>query len=152
MTGVMMEPTNMPPTKKRARSPEADELSSARQSPSIQIHQNRLVKRRWRGPPDNRIKALEKLERGRRCEVVYQNPTHKPNPPHAPQINAPPPVTSPLRCSPGPTVPHSPPLQPEGGAEYDPEGFNFSTSPVSSHVLGLCSESSGKVGRLCNVE
>jgi len=128
----------MPPTKKRARSPEPDQLSSTRQRTSIRIHQNRLVKRRWRGPPDDRIKAIEKLERGRRVEVVFQNTAYKPNPARAPQVNtrvhrtAPAPVTSPLRRSPGPAAPHSPPSLPEGGIEYEPDSFNI--SPVSSHV------------------
>ena len=48
---------NMPPTKKRARSPEGDGLSPARQSTLIRIHQNAPIKRRWRGPKDDRIKA-----------------------------------------------------------------------------------------------
>jgi len=134
----MTEPTNMPPTKKRARSPDVDRLSSTRQSTSIPIHQNRLVKTRWRGPHDDRIRALKKLERSRRCEVAYQDPAYTSNTAHAPQINAhvhrtaPAHATSPLQHSPGPAVPHSPPSLPEGGDEYGLESFN--DSPVSSHV------------------
>jgi hypothetical protein len=128
----------MPPTKKRARSPEVDRLSSIRQITSTSIHQNRLVKSRWRGPYDDRIKALQKLERSRRCEVAFQNPACTSNTAHALQVNtrvhrtAPAHATSPLQHSPGPAVPHSPPSLPAGGEEYGLEGFNH--SPVSSHV------------------
>jgi hypothetical protein len=144
----------MPPTKKRARSPEVDHPSSASQSTSLPTHQNRLVKRRWRGPDDDRIKALQKLERRRRCKVAFQNTTYEPNTAHAPQINtrihhtAATPVTSPLQRSPGPAVPHSPLSLPTGGDEYDPESFNG--SPVFSHVplgSGLRTASSGRDNR-----
>jgi hypothetical protein len=144
----------MPPTKKRARSPEVDLLSSTSQSTSILTYQNRLVKSRCRGPFDDRLKAVRKLERSRRCEVAFQNTAYKTNTPHAPQINTrmhhtvPAPVTSPLQRSPGLAVSHSPPSLPAGGEEYGPECFNG--SPVSSHVplgSGLLTASSGRDNR-----
>ena len=141
----------MPPTKKRARSPEVALLSSTSQSTSISTRKNRLVRSRWRGPDDDRIKALKKVERSRRCEVAFQNMDYEPNTAHAPQINTrthrtvPAPITSPLQRSPGPVVPHSPPSLPAGGDEYGLEGFNG--SPVSSPVplgSGLLTASSGR--------
>ena len=128
----------MPPTKKCARSPEVDRLSSTRQSTLVQIHEKRLVKRRWRGPKDDRLKALEKLNRSRRHEVFSYYTADRPNTTRAPQINAgvhhtaPAPVTSPLQRSPGPAVPHSPPPLPVGGDEGESEGFN--DCPVSPNV------------------
>ena len=129
---------NMPSTKKRPRSPEVGGSSSTRESTSIPTHQNGpLKKRRWRGPKDNPIKALQKLERKRRCEVFWDT-GYEPITAHAPQLNsrvhrmAPAPVKSPLQRSPGLAVPHSPPSLPEGGDEGEPENFN--DSPVSSHI------------------
>ena len=127
----------MPPTKKRARSPEVDGLSSKRQSWSNRIYQNIPVKRRWRGPKDDRIKALQKLERRRRWEV-FQDTVYKPNTTRPPQFNAhahctgPASDKSPLQHSAGPAVWHSPPSLPVGGDEDGPESFN--DYPVSSHV------------------
>ena len=144
----------MPPTKKRARSSEVDLLSSASQSTSIPTYQNRLVQSRCRGPIDDRIKVVRKLNRSRRCEIAFQNTAYKPNTAHTPQTNTrthrtvPAPVTSPLQLSPGLAVPHSPPSLPVGGEEYGPETFNG--SPVSSHVplgSGLPTASSGRDNR-----
>ena len=127
----------MPPTKKRARSPEVDAPSSKRQSWSNRIYQNAPVKRRWRGPKDDPIKALQKLER-RRCWDSFQDTVYQPNTTRPPQLNThahftgPAAVKSPLQRSPGPAVWHSPPSLPAGGNEDGPESSN--NYPVSSHV------------------
>ena len=122
----------MPSTKKRARSPEVDGLPSKRQSWSNRIYQNPPLKKRWRGPKYDRLKALEKIERKRRCPV-FQAPAYIPNTTRAPQPSTgPAPVKSPLQRCPKPAVPSSPPSLPAGGDEDGSEGF--SDSPVSSHV------------------
>ena len=129
----------MPSTKKRARSPEVHEPSSMRQSTSVQIHQYvPPKKRRYRGPKDDRLKALHKalhkLERRRRYPV-FGYTADIPVIAHAHQLNtrvrhmAPAPVESSLQSSPELAVPHSPPSLP---AEGGPESFNG--PPVSPHV------------------
>jgi hypothetical protein len=127
----------MASTKKRARSPEVDELSSTRQGSSNRVHQSATIKRRWRGPKDDRLKALQKLEHRRRSRLFCDG-GNKSNNACAPQFNArayrtaPAPITSPLQRGSGPTVPHSPPSLPTGGDEDGPNHFNY--SPPSSHV------------------
>ena len=128
---------HMPPTKKRPHSPDVDGLSSKHQSVSIRIHQNPPSQRPCRRPRDDRIKALQKLERRRRS-VVFQDTAYNPKTARAPQLNTrvhctgPGPVKSPLQRSPPLAVPHSPPSLPSGGDEDGPE--RFSESPVSSHI------------------
>ena len=68
-------------------SPEVGEPLSTRQSQStsVQTHQNAPKKRRLRGPKDDRIKALRKLERkrNRRCNSSESNtrvPVRRPAP------------------------------------------------------------------------
>lgn len=123
----------MPPTKKRAHSPDVDGSSSTRQSKLIRVAP---VKRRCRGPKEDRIKSLRKLESSRRCEV-FRYTACQPNTARAPQVDtrvhsaAPAPAPSPLQHSPGPAVPQSQPSPPTGG-EYDPGSFHG--SPVSPHV------------------
>ena len=128
----------MPPTKKRARSPEVDGLSSTRQRTSFQNYQNPLFKkRRWRGPKDDPIRALQKIERKRRAPIFWDT-GYRPNTAGVPQIDThvhrtiPAPVKSSLQRSPGPAVQHSPPSLPTGGDEGEPESFK--DSPVSSHA------------------
>ena len=127
----------MSSTKKRARSPEVDGLLSTSQSTSVQFHQNAPPKRRCRGPKDDRIKALRKLERKRRS-AVFQDTAFQSVIACAPHTNArvrhtaPAPVKSPLQCSPGLAVPHSPPSLPAEGDEGGLENFN--DSPVFPHV------------------
>ena len=129
---------NMSSTKKRARSPEVDELLSTRQSTPVQTYQNAPLKRRCRGPKDDRLKALRKLEykRNRRTNssqgTAYQLPLAR-----APQLDtrvrrtAPAPVKS--LHTPKPTVLHIPPAVP---AECDEGGLEiFNASPVRPHVL-----------------
>ena len=127
----------MPSTKKRLRSPEVDILPPTRQSMSIRTHQSAPVKRRCRGPKDDRIKALQKLKRRHRYEI-FQGFADNMNTTHVSQSNthvrcmAPASVDSPLQHSPGPAVPHSPPELPEGG--YEDEQVCFNNSPVPSNV------------------
>ena len=139
----------MPPTKKRARSPEINLLSSTSQSTSIPVNQNRLVKRRWRGPDDDRIKALQKLERSRRCKVAFQDTSYQLQIDTRVHNTVPVPLPSPLQDNPGPAALHSAPLLPAGGEDNGLEFFN--DSPVSSHVpmvgSGLLTASSGKNNR-----
>jgi hypothetical protein len=125
------------PTKKRARSPEVDGPLSTRQSTSVRIHQNAPLKRsRCRGPKDDRIKALQKLERRRRSEVFYDT-AYKLIVTRAHQINthvrptAPATAESPVQSSSG-HAGHIPPPLPAEGDEGGLEGFNG--SPVSPHV------------------
>ena len=126
----------MPSTKKRARSPEVDRLASTRQSMPVQFHQNAPPKRRCRGPKDDRIKALRKLERKRRSEV-FQDTAFQSIIACAPHLNArvrhtaPAPVKSPLQRSPGLAVPHSPSSLP---VEGDEGGLKSHGSPVLPHV------------------
>ena len=128
-------------TKKRARSPEVDGLTSTRQSTSIRIHQNTPLKRRCRGPKDDRIKALQKLRR----RIHFRDTAYEPITSRTPQLTtrvhrtAPDPVSSPLQLSPEPAALHSPPALLVGGDGDGPESFNdtpesFSDTPESSHV------------------
>jgi hypothetical protein len=127
----------MSSTKKRARSPEIDGLSSMCQGMAVQIRQNTLPKRRWRGPKDDCLKALRKLERKRRS-TVFRDTDYQPIITGAPQLNtrvrrtAPAPAKSPLQRSPGLAAPHSPPSPPAQGEEGGLESFN--DSPVVPHV------------------
>ena len=124
----------MPPTKKRAHSPEVDGLLSTRQNRLIRVAP---VKRRWRTSKDNRIKALHKLESSRRCEV-FQYTAYQPNTTCPPQVDtrvhstASAPSPSPLQHSPGPAEPQSPPSLPTEGGDYDTGSFHG--SPLSPHV------------------
>ena len=135
---VNMPLPNMPSTKKRARTPEGNGPSSTRRKRTSNNYQDpRVKKRRWRGPKDDRIRALQKAESRRRSTVYwptkYQQPTANDR-----QLNtcahhtAPAPVKPPLQHSPAPAVPHRPPSLPEEGDEYEQEIFN--NSPVSSHI------------------
>jgi hypothetical protein len=124
----------MSSTKKRACSPEVDGLLSTGQDTYVQIHQNAPPKRRWRGPKDDRIKALRKLERKRRS-AVFRDTDYQPIITPALQLNArvrrtaPAPVKSPLQRSPEPHSPPSPLAEgDEGGLE------NFNDSPLVPHV------------------
>ena len=103
---------NMSSAKKRAHSPEVDGPPSKRQSWSNRIYQKVPLKRRWRGPKDDHIKALEKLERRRnRLCGVFQDTAYIPNTTHAPQLNThvhrtdPASGKSPLQRCPKPAVP-----------------------------------------------
>jgi hypothetical protein len=125
---------NMSSTKKCTRSPEVDGLLSTGQDTYVQIHQNAPPKRRWRGPKDNRIKALRKLECKRRS-AVFRDTDYQPIITPALQLNAcvrrtaPAPVKSPLQRSPEPHSPPSPLAEgDEGGLE------NFNDSPLVPHV------------------
>jgi hypothetical protein len=130
----MTGPSTMPSTKKRPRSPEVDVLPTTRQSVPIRTHQSAPVKRRWRGPKDNRLKALQKIKRRHRYEV-FRGIAINPNPAHASQPNThvhytdPASINSPLQRSLGSAVPPSPPA---GG--YEGEQVSFNDSPVSSDV------------------
>lgn len=137
----------MPPTKKRARSPEVDGQPSRRQSTSP------LKRTRWRGPKDDRIMALRKLERKRRSKVFEYTtnmpiiaPVHQPNTP----IRDTTPVSgeSPFQNAPPRAVLHSPPSLPAGVDDNGLVGFNG--SPVSPHVpleSGVCTGSSVRDNR-----
>ena len=135
---VNMPLPNMPSTKKRARSPEVGGPSSKRRKTPNESYWNpRFKKRRWRGPMDDPIKALQKAESKRRGPVFWdpgpKNITasvHQPNTPA--HRTAPAPVKSPLQHSPEPAAPHSPPSLPVGGDEYEQEIFN--DFPVSPHI------------------
>ena len=131
---VNMPLQNMPSTKKRARSPEGSGPSSTRQKTSNSNYQEpRPKKRRWRKPKDERIKALQKAESKRRSTVYwpssYQLPTASDRELDTRAHRTAP---APVESSPEPVVPHSPPLLPEGGDEYDHDIFNG--SPVPSHI------------------
>src|SRR5882757_1400021 len=125
---------NMLSTKKRPRSPEVDELPTTCQSTSIRTHQSALVRRRWRGPKDDRIKALQKFKRRHRYEV-FRGTAEDPNLARASQPNTrvhympPASVDSSVQRSPSPAVPLSPPA---GG--YEDEQVSFNDSPVFSDV------------------
>jgi hypothetical protein len=115
---------------------------------SVQIHQNALPKRCWQGLKDNHLKALQKLEH-KCCSTVFRDTNYQPIITVAPQLNAcvcrtaPAPAKSPLQCSPGLAVLHSPPSPPTEGEEGRLENFN--DSPVVPHLLllpGLCNMSS----------
>ena len=101
-----------------------------RQSTPVQIYQNTPPKkRRCRGPKDDGIKALLKLERKRRSEVFHDT-AYKPIIAHAHHLNtrvrqtAPAPVEIPLHSSPGLAAPYSPPSLHAEGNEGGPESFN----------------------------
>ena len=137
-TGSFQNFQNMSSTKKRARSPEVDGPSSTRQIASIQNYQNPYFKkRRWQGPKDDPIKALDKSER-RRHHAVFWDTSHTQLTASDCQLNtcahrtAPVPVESPLQHSLEPAVPHSPPSLPAGGDEYGLEISN--DSPVPSDI------------------
>ena len=108
------------------------------------------MKRRWRGPKDDRIKALQTFKRRHRYEVV-QGIAENPNPARVSQPitrghrMTPPSVDSPLQCSPCPTVPRSPPA-----GDYENEQVSFDDSLVSSDVpleSGLQAASGGRNNR-----
>jgi hypothetical protein len=125
---------NMFPTKKRVRSPEVDGPLSTHQSTSIRIHQNAPLKRSCcRGPKDDRIKALQKLECRHRSKVFYHT-SNNPIVAHAHQISTCVRPTAPaiVQSSSGHPVPHPPPPLPEEGDEGGLEVSNG--SPVSPHV------------------
>ena len=129
---------NMPSTKKRARSPEVDGPLSTCQSTSVRIYQHVAPKKRYcRGPKDDCIKALRKLERKHRCEVFHDY-AYKPIIARAHQLNtrvrhtAPGPLESPPQSSPGLVVPHSLPSLLVEDYDGGPESFNI--SPISPHV------------------
>jgi hypothetical protein len=127
----------MSSTKKRVCSPEINGLSSMCQGTAVQICQNAPPKRPWQGPKDDRLKALQKLER-KHCSTVFRDTNYQPIITGAPQLNthvhrtAPAPAKSPLQRSPGLAVLHSPPLLPAQGEEGRLESFN--DSPVVPHV------------------
>lgn len=132
----------MSSSKKRARSPEVDGRPSKRQRASDRIHQQPPLRTtRWRGPKDDRMKALRNLQRKRRSEVFRYTPYIPINPPtHQPSHTTPAPGESPLQNSPGHAVTNSPPPLLAGVDDGGLEGFN--NSPVSPHVpLGLGSAS-----------
>ena len=145
---------NMPSSQKRARSPDVDGRPSKRRCEPVQIHQNSPLKRtRWRGPKDNRLKALQKLERKRRSAVFKYTP-NIPFTSTALQLNArvrhttPAPGESPLQNSPGHAVPHSPPSLPADVEYGELEGFNdFTVSPHVPLGSGLCTTSSVRNNR-----
>jgi hypothetical protein len=130
----------MSSTKKCVHSPEVSGPLSTGQDASVQIHQNALPKRHWQGPKDNCLKALQKLEH-KRCSTVFWDTNYQLIITVAPQLNAhvcctaPAPAKSPLQCSPGLAVLHSPPLPPTEGEEGGLENFN--DSPVVPHLLLL---------------
>ena len=127
----------MPSTKKRAHSPEDDRHPSKRRCPPVQAHQNPPLKRtRWRGPKDDRIKALRKLERKRHSKICHYTantpiiaPAHQPST----LVHHTTPATgeTPFQGSPGLEVPHSPPSLPE----VDYSGLeDLNNSPASPRV------------------
>ena len=130
----------MSSTKKRARSPEVGGLLPTHQRTSVQARRNAPPKICCRGPRDDRLKALLKLDNKRKRLNDPSDTPYRPNIASSPQLNtrvrrtAPVPVkSSPLRRnSPGLTVPHSPPSLP---AEYDEGGPEiFNGSPGGPHV------------------
>jgi hypothetical protein len=76
----------MSSTKKRARSPEIGELLSTRRGTLVQTYQSAPRKTRWRGPKDDRIKALQKLERKRRS-AVFSDTAYRPIITRDPQLS-----------------------------------------------------------------
>ena len=133
-TQMVRCPLNMPSTKKRARSPEADVRPSTGQSTSVQIYQSVPPKKtRWRGPKDDRLKALDKLYRKRR--YATSPCAGKPVTARARQLDTPVRRTAPAfpLQSPALAVPHSPPSLPAAGDEGGPKSSNG--PPVSPRVL-----------------
>jgi len=127
----------MSSTKKRARSPEVDELLSTPQNTLVRTHQDVPLKRRYRGPKDDRIKAIRKLERNRNRRInSSQGTAYQTTLARTPQLNtrvrrtAPAPVIS--LHTPKPTVLHIPPSVPAECDEGGPDIFN--ASPVRPHV------------------
>src|SRR5258708_36419394 len=135
---------NMPPAiKKRAHSPEVDESSSTHQNASVKAQRKAWPKRRLRGPKDERLGSLLKLEkkfRRRFKKFPFQDTDIGSYIPPVPRFNARAGRTAPAPVeSPSHTLPPSLPAMDDANG---PEN-NTSTSlpPHIVPVSGLCKPS-----------